>query len=259
MHIDTIMATGLSKQQAEVYALLIEHGSLKPRLIASELGLTRSNAYKILDKLVELGLVVKTEKGKTLSYSPANPINLVNMTSQFRAQATAREEAANSVMQSLMTKYYNHADGLHTDIGTGAKAVADLYRRQIALKEELFFVRTAADITTMGFDLMHDIRTAPARYGVKRHGILSVPQTGIVNNAAHERSNLEATWLETGQYTAPVEWSATESSLLIVVYGREPQAILIVDPLIGLAFTQLWKIMSELLKTQPTHRSHAGK
>lgn len=254
MDLKSLIAVGLSPQQAEAYALLIEKGDLKPPLLAKELGLTRTNAYKILDKLTELGLAEKVEAGKKLIYSPANPIALADLASQFRAQATAREEAAGTVMQTLLRKYYAHTETLKFESVAGRKAVAELYRKQIIIGEDLYFIRTNSDIPGLGFETMHDIRTAPARYGIKRHGILSAPETGTVNNKSHHRSNLDVTYAESGQYTAPVEWSATNSSLLIVIYASEPQAILIADPLVGTAFIQVWQMLSSLLQGLPTHK-----
>jgi hypothetical protein len=244
MDIESLQAVGLTAQQAEVYALLIEHGELKPTVVATKLQLSRTNAYKILDKLVELKLVKKAEQGKTLAYSPANPLALADLTSQYRAEATAREEAASTIMQTMLQKFYQHTDAPDAETAVGQKAVADLYRKQIALREELYFIRTTADIPSMGFDVMHELRVAPGQHGVKRNGILSVPENGITNPKQHERSNLDVIWLERGRYTAAVEWSATDSSLLIVMYGQEPQAILITNPLVGGAFMQLWQLIS---------------
>ncbi len=251
-------AVGLSPQQAQTYALLIEHGEVKPPVAARQLKLTRTNAYKVLDKLVELKLARKTEDGKKLTYSPTHPMALADLASQYRAEATAREEAANTAMQSLLRQYYKHSDAPDTKTATGPKAVADLYRNQISLREELYFIRTNTDVPAMGFDTMHELRTAPARHGVQRHGILSVDQSGVTNPEPHKRSNLEVTWLERGKYSAPVEWSATQSSLLMAIYGKEPQAILITNPLVGAAFIQIWQLLSSFIQTQPTHKQHSG-
>lgn len=259
MEIETIVAAGLTPAQAEAYALLMERGEMKPRAIATALGLTRTNAYKVMDQLAADGLVTKHESGKTIAYSPANPVALTNLSAQFRAEATAREEAANTLMQSLLHKYYEHADELHVSVAGTPQEVVELYRKQIALEEELYFIRTNADIPSLGFDTMHEIRTAPARHGVSRHGILSVLENGTTNPKRHKRSNLDVTWLEAGNYTSPVEWSATKSSLLLVTYGKTPQAALIIDPFIGQAFIQIWGLLKHFLHQQPTHQKQTAK
>ncbi len=254
MNTDKLIAVGLSPIQAAAYALLIEHGEVKPADAAKELKTTRTNAYKVFDKLVELKLASKHEKGKLFVYTPANPLALASLTAQYRAEAAAREEAVNNVMHDLLAKFYKHSDRPNVEVATGRKEVAAAYRKQLNLREDIYFIHTGADVPMMGFDVMHEIRVTPSRHGNTRKGILSAPDKGPINYAQHKRSNLDITWAAKDEYTAPVEWSVTESSLLIVLYATEPHAILIVDPVVASAFLQLFRLLTTLLQQRPTHQ-----
>jgi predicted transcriptional regulator len=254
---DTLIAVGLTSAQAAAYALLIERGEVKPPMAATHLKTTRTNAYKLLDKLVELGLAQKNESGKKLIYSPANPLALTSLSAQYRAEAVAREEVVNSIMHDLLAKYYEHTDKPHLEVATGQKAVAAAYRKQLNLREDIFFIHTKADVPIMGFDTMHEIRVAPSQHGLKRNGILGAPDKGPINYENHKRSNLDITWIDRKSYDAPVEWSVTPSSLLIVLYATEPHAILIADKVVAGAFLQLFTLLSSLLRHQPTHQKFA--
>lgn len=248
MDIAKLTAIGLTPQQATAYALLIEHRELKPAAAAVELKLSRTNAYKLYDKLVELGLAHKVEVGKTFHYKLANPMALASRAADYRAEATSREEATQQIMNSLLKSYYKHRQDISIEVVNGPKAVAELYRKQIKIGENIHFIRTRADIPSMGFDTMHELRTAPARHGLSRKGILPVKDANsTVNLEPHARTNLEVTWVEENLYDAPVEWSVTASSLLICSYGNEPQGMLIVDPVIAGAFLQLWSLLNALL------------
>lgn len=254
MDASALIATGLTPLQASAYALLIEKGEVKPPQLVKQLSITRSNAYKLLDKLVELGLAAKAEQGKTLVYRAANPIALATLTERFRAEATVREEAVSSVMQDLLATYHTHSDKPGVTVVTGRKAVAAAYRKQIELREDVNFIRTKADIPMMGFDTMHDIRTRPAHHGKQRAALMAHQAGGKINYKSHERSNLDVTWITNDDYDAPVEWSVTKSSLLIVLYATEPHAILIIDPVVAGAFLQLWKLLQVVLAERPTHQ-----
>jgi hypothetical protein len=255
MDIDSLVAVGLTAPQASAYALLIEHGSVKPPLAAKELGMTRSNAYKILDKLVELRLATKHDVANKVSYLPAHPIALSDLAARYRAETAVREEAAHRAIQALQARYSEHTDKPNISTASGKIAVAEMYRQQINLREDIHFIRTRSDIPAMGFDTMHNIRTTPARFGLQRRAIMTAPtEDAKIDYAQHNRSNLDITWAEHASYTAPVEWSVTKSSLLIVTYASEPHAILIIDPSIATAFLQLWSMLQALLQTQPTHR-----
>lgn len=256
MDFSKLEAIGLTPSQATAYALLIEKGELKPTEAAKHLNLSRTNAYKLFDKLVELQLAVKVEVGKTLTYKSANPIALASLVAEYRAEATAREEAAHQIMSSLLEQYYEHASLPSVEVVNGPKAVAELYRKQIKLNEDLHFIRTRSDIPSMGFETMHELRTAPSRHGLKRYGILNVKdETSNVNNVAHRRSGLEVTWVEEANYNAPVEWSVTRSSLLICSYANEPQGVLIVDRVIAGAFLQLWQLLNSLLTPRTINKT----
>ena len=73
METTKLLATGLTKNQAEAYALLVEQGEISPPLAAAVLHLSRTNTYKLFDKLVELGLAFKKSGNKSI-YEASNPI-----------------------------------------------------------------------------------------------------------------------------------------------------------------------------------------
>lgn len=253
MDLQSLIAVGLTPNQAAAYAALIEHGAMKPPKLATLLKTTRTNSYKLLDKLVELKLAEKIEEGKKLSYIPANPLSLANLTASYRAEAVSREEAATKIMHELLARYYEHSDKPKVEVVTGRVEVAAAYRKQVNLNEDIHFIHTKADIPMMGYDVMHEIRIAPSRHGKQRRGILVRPEDGPINMETHNRSNLAITWRSEEQYNAPVEWSVTKSSLLIVLYATEPHSIFIADPVVASAFIQLWNLLSSLLQQLPLH------
>ncbi|HET9173971.1 MAG TPA: helix-turn-helix domain-containing protein [Candidatus Saccharimonadales bacterium] len=261
MDITSLTAVGLTAHQAEAYASLLEAGSIRPPELAQSMKITRTNAYKLLDKLTELKLAVRSESSNKAVYVAANPMALTNLTAGFRAEAVAREEAMNTIIHDLLAQYHSHSDKPDVEVFTGRKEVAAAYRKQLNFRENIHFIHTRADVPSMGFDTMHEIRVTPSRHGNQRHAIMTAPQDETsINYAQHKRSNLDITWASPEQYDAPVEWSVTNSSLLIVLYATEPHAVLIVDTIVAGAFMQLWRLLSTLLQMQPMHKklSHAA-
>lgn len=248
-----LLTIGLSPQQADVYMHLVNTGGQKPSVTATELGLTRTNVYKILDSLVELGIVEKNESGRTLAYLPASPLTLTSLSARYRAEAVRREETVNRIMHDLLAAYSKHIDKPGVATYSGQVEVAEAYRKQINLKENLFFIHTSTDVPMMGFEIMHEIRMAPSSHGKKRRGIMQAPRHRNINYAAHKRSALGITWIDIGRYTEPVEWSVTDSSLLIASYKAEPQAILIIDKIVAAAFKQLFLILESHLSKEAIH------
>lgn len=246
-----MITAGLQPLQAEAYALLLEAGSLLPTEAAAQLKLTRSNAYKILDRLVELGLASKKKLGKKLTYQPSNPLALAHLVNEERNRITAQEEAVKMLMEQLLERYYEKTEQPTVQAVTGREAVVAAFKQQINLRQPVYFVRSQADISSLGFDTMHDIRISPAYYGQRRFGITPDISNGQTAPVGDSRSQLTRTWIKHEDYTAPVEWSVSGSILLIVLFGSEPHAITIVNPIVAEAFRQLWHIMDSTLRAMP--------
>lgn len=121
-------------------------------------------------------------------------------------------------------------------------------------KSDVYFLRSQSDISTLGFDIMHEIRITPARHGNSRFGITPDRAAGTKISQGDKRSALTLTWVKEEDYTAPVEWSVTNTSLLIVIFGAQPHAISIQDKIVAEAFLQVWKLLDQLLRTMPYYK-----
>ena len=228
---------------------------MSPAQVVLDLKVSRTNAYKILDKLVEFQLAEKKEKQKKIVYLPTNPMALSNLVAEQRNIATSREEAANGVMAELLATYHSRTNQPSGKVYSGKVNVAAAYRSQIQQKSPIYFVRTRSDIPVMGFDTMHEIRIAPERHNIKRYGLTPDLGAGTTNTPQiDQRSNLQRTWMRQEDYTAPVEWSVSGSTLLIVMFESQPQAIMIESPLIADAFRQIWQLLSSTIQSMDYYK-----
>lgn len=255
MDISKLVATGLTTPQAEAYALLLQHGSLTPPQTATKLRLSRTNAYKLLDKLVDIGLAKKDETSKKATYLPDNPMALSNLVIDQRSKAAKQEEAVRQIMSDLLATYHTHTEQPSVELVSGRDNVVNAYRKQIALLQPIYFVRSSADIAGLGYETMHEIRITPGRHGVKRYAIAPDVDRPGGTKPGDTRSNLDRTWMRKEDYTGAVEWSISGSTLLIVIFGSEPHAITIDSPLVTEAFLQLWKLLDSCLKAMPYYKT----
>lgn len=255
MNPSQLTAVGLSQAQAKAYLSLLKHGEVSPPLLAREQKLTRTNAYKILDKLVELGLAKREQKNRKFTYTPDNPLGLTNLVAEQRNIATAREEAVKHIIGDLLSTYHQHTEQPGVKVVTGREAVVEAYKEQIRLQQPIHFIRSRADIPAMGFDTMHDIRVTPERHGQKRFGITPDMSTGSSNFSGDVRSGLTRIWARSEDYNAPVEWSISGPTILIVLFGSEPHAVTITSPLIAEAFLQIWQLLATCLQAMPYYKT----
>lgn len=249
-----LITAGLNESQASAYLLLLEKARINPPQAAKELKITRTNAYKVLDRLTEIGLARRLEENKKFVYEPANPMALSNLVAEQRNAASVREDAVRSVLNELLAKYHTHSEQPSVEVATGKDAVIAAYRQQILQLEPIYFIRSRSDIPVMGYDALHEIRVMPARHNVDRFGITPDLSTGVTSSNGDERSNLTRTWVRQEDYEAPVEWSVSGSSLLIVLFGSEPHAVTITNPIITDAFKQVWQLLDSCLRAMPYYK-----
>jgi sugar-specific transcriptional regulator TrmB len=104
MDTSALRKAGLTDSQAKGYLALVENRALTPAELAEKTGETRTNAYAIADKLVELGLATKTADSKN-AYQAESPAKLKQLlVSKQQAIKAASEELA-GILPSLLSVY----------------------------------------------------------------------------------------------------------------------------------------------------------
>ena len=76
MYTDTLQELGLTEGEAKVYEALLTLGNSTVGPIVKESGVAYSNAYEILERLMEKGLVSYNLKEKTKFFQAAEPTRL---------------------------------------------------------------------------------------------------------------------------------------------------------------------------------------
>jgi predicted transcriptional regulator len=247
---ETLVKAGLSEVQAKVYLYLLKHDSATPPELAKALALTRSNAYKILDKLVELELAERKEVSKKWQYTAGDPIALANMVAVARNETLALERAAKAAIQALRTRYQNQ-DMISVKAYTGKPAVRALYKEQALLKKPIHYVKARVDVTHMGFETLQEIRHMPTKFGTPRYGITQDTVGAPINPEIDKRTNLIRTWIDPEKYKSPVEWSVSGDELNMYIFKDEVSAVHIKDEVVAEAFLELWKLIDDGLRAQP--------
>ena len=256
---DLLVRAGLTDTQASVYLFLLEHGEAAPPAIATALHLTRSNAYKILERLEEIGFAFKTEADKKFAYTPADPTALASLVAEERNRVVALEQTVNEVMQQLRAKYRTSTASIRITTGRGKLAIVSAYEEQAAQKQPIYFIKSRADIPFMGYETMDRLRKLPAKQGTKRFGITPDGAEAPVNPKIDEHSNLVRNWIPAEDYTASLEWSVSGNELLITIFEGEGRTIRIQDAAVADAFRQIWKIIDKNVSAQPSHTTHGPK
>lgn len=252
---ELLINAGLTEAQAAAYLFLLEHGESAPPALTANLKITRSNAYKVLDSLDELGLASKHEVRKKFVYRAADPTALSSLVAEKRNDIIALEQHIRSAMQELRASYQK-SSGTTTSVEVldGKKAMTDSYEQQASGKNPIHFIKSRADIPFMGFETMDRVRRLSSNYDTPRFGITPDAAEGPNALEIDARTNLTRTWVGSEAYTSPVEWAVSGNDLLIQVFDGDGRVIRISDYEVAESFRQLWQIMDKSLRAGPGYK-----
>lgn len=251
---DLLKNAGLGGAQAQAYLYLLKQGESTPPEVSKSLKLTRTNAYKVLDTLVDMGLARKAEVNKKFVYKAEDPIALSSIVAQERNRVIALEQSVREAMHELRASYEKSSGDNDVRTFRGNQAIKSLYINQAKQGEPIYFIKSRADIPTMGYETMDAIRSLPAKQGTERYGITPDTPEASANPAIDRSTNLTRTWIHADDYTAPVEWTVSGDELLIIDFQQEASAVRIKDAAIARAFKELWRLLDRSLRQDPEYK-----
>jgi sugar-specific transcriptional regulator TrmB len=192
----TLEQFGLNKTQAKAYLALIRHGSLTPPALAKLTGETRTNAYTVLDRLVELGLAKKTDKNKKLVYRVENPVALEKLAVKHRTEALQREKQIKDAMPALLNFFYTYSEQPGVRFLQGKDGIEEIYKDQLRTGKPIRIVRSWKDRDFFGKGVYSIWRKRPARHGIPT--IMLSPDVADANNDPEldKKVLLSRTWMK---------------------------------------------------------------
>jgi len=248
---DALIQAGLTAPQADAYLLLLDKGELAPPVVASELKLTRSNAYKVLEQLMDMGLADRQERHKKFVYSAGDPKALNDLLARERNRMLALEKAVSLSLQTLSAKYQQQSSAIEVKAFHGSQKVKRQYERQAEQKQPIYFVKSRADIPVMGFEFMDEVRHMVVKHGTERHAIATDSVEAPADDAIDRKTNLTRTWVDEDAYTAPVEWSVSGDEVTIFVFEKDGSAIRISNPAVAESLRQIYGMLETSLRAAP--------
>jgi predicted transcriptional regulator len=251
-----LTAAGLSSSESICYTTLLEKAYWKPAEFAQTVKESRTNSYKILDKLVNIGLAERFDKAKKLHYRATNPTNLLQLA---RAQRFKREKAEQELEQSaeqLFKTYFEQQEQPGVQYFQGKVELLNIYHDQIKMKQPIYIIRPDYNMDIYDFDFMTKIRHMARKAGIPRYAITPDRKMAPKNYIESDQFMLlTRTWLPASAYTAPVEWDVYGDKVAIMSFGQEATGVIIQSPQIAEAFRQLYKIMETGIRQSPGYEN----
>lgn len=254
MRMLNLSAAGLSQIETKCYSALLMKKEWKPAELATYVQETRTNCYKILDKLVLVGLAKRFDKNKKLHYSAANPTVLLQLSSSIRQQHQKAEKELAADTDALLATYLRTQEQPGVRYLQGPDEIGTIYQEIANATTKVSFVHTPAGVEFYGFKQLHNYRMLAVNNGVERISLTpDVTSATVDYRASDPLVSLERTWLKKDDYTSPVEWGTYDDKLYIISYGKEAMGMIIQSEQIAESFGQLFRLLQRGQKLLPDY------
>ncbi len=243
MNAETLTELGLTLPQAKAYIHLIKAGQMTPPQIATATKETRTNAYKILERLEELGLVRKDETIKKLAYRPENPVALENLATKARSQVIEHEKQVKNAMPSLLNYFFTYSEQPGVRFYQGEDGIKQIFNDMLRTSQPIYLVRSPADVSFYNQAFFEKFREKRAKLGIETYALTPNVASAVHDPATDTINRFSRTWIPADAYTANVEWDVYGDKLAIISYGQEAIGMIIESPQIADSFKQLFYLL----------------
>ncbi len=233
---------GLNPTQAKAYLALVRYGSLSPPELAKKTGETRTNAYTVLDRLVELGLAKRSEVKKKFVYRVENPVALEKLVKQDRDAALAREKLVKDSMPALLNFFYTYSEQPGVKFYQGVQGIKDIYQDMLRTGQEIYLVRSLHDQDTMTTDFFAEYRRKRAKLGLQTYMLSPSGHPNTIRNIDADALKIFQVDLPKDSYTAPVEMDIYGNKVAMISFGEEAMGTIIESPQIARAMKQIFTL-----------------
>jgi len=250
MDLHLLQELGLTKPQALAYEALVKRGQTTAPSIADDINESRTNAYKLLDKLCEIGLADKDSTATKTTYIAASPAVLEQLVREQSEAVLAREHKLNASMPNLLDFYFAHSERPSIRYFQGKKGIEQIFADMLKTGKDIYLLRSPADVTFYDGQFFSIFRAKRTKLGIKTYALTPDIPSAIHDDELDQKNRFIRTWLGQDDYTANVEWDIYGDKVALISYGDEAMGIIIESKQIAESFRQMFMMVKTLSDSQ---------
>jgi sugar-specific transcriptional regulator TrmB len=241
---------GLTKNQVEIYEILLKTGPTSARKIDMKTKIKRGLVYKTLGELKKLGLIESRNEPNMVSvFEPMHPSKLKDLASSRVKNAEAAKKELDSVLERMISRFNTTTDKPHVHFYEGADGNKKLYDDILRSGKEYRLIRSAYEPTykekirpyLQNFTKKRINKKIPVR-AITPADIYPEKKIREKKILEDEKIFIDRTWADKNYYNAPVEIDILENKVAILSYGKEFIGTIIESPQIALAMKQIFEL-----------------
>jgi len=253
LHTGALISAGLTSDQAHLYQLLLQKGSLQAGRIPRYLDISRPHAYKLLQELIDLGIATKNEApGKPARYLPAHPFAVQELLRKRREVLEISTQTVQGIMGSLISEYTNSSQLPGIRIIPGTEGLKELYRDILNERLPICLIRsTHDDITPERLVLVLDAIKKQSESGIHARIIGPLP-TDVPLLELKQRDALRLTErrvLPRKQFSLPAQITMYGNKIALVAYQDSMITTIIENQAVSATLHEMFELIWSYSKT----------
>jgi sugar-specific transcriptional regulator TrmB len=249
-----LSASGLSPTEAYIYETMLTKKEWLPADLSKTTKESRTNIYKILDKLTSLALVEKYKKDKKLHYRANNPNRLLQLAYEKKQAFSQHELELEAASQELIKQYIKNNEQPGVRFFVGKDQIKAIYQDQVEENQEILFVLSPKAIDYYGYGEMHNLRMLAVNAKLPRKAIVPDNRKATKNYKETDRKYLlTRTWLDKSDYTAPLEWGVYGDKTYFIAFGEEALGLIIESKAMADGMKQIFNLIDRLQRSSPSY------
>ena len=144
MYTEFLVKAGLNNEQAKVYEILIKNGPMPARKASLLSGIKRQMCYKLLDQLIDLGLIEKINNRINI-FKPTHPEKITDLLVNRQNEFRLAEQSLKGIMGNLISDYNLYSGKPNVRFYEGVSGVQILYDDIILENKNIKLMRSPFD------------------------------------------------------------------------------------------------------------------
>jgi sugar-specific transcriptional regulator TrmB len=245
MDVQLLEDIGLTKPQAAAYIALVSQGKSTAPNIASLTAESRSNTYKVLDKLCELGLATKDEVGNKVHYFPTSPAALEQLVRKQSAAIELRERKLNAAMPDMLSFYFQQSEQPSIRYFQGKEGIQQIFSDMLATSKDVYLLRSPEDVRFYDEKFFAEFRKKRSLLNIHTYALTVDIASAIHDPELDIKNKFIRTWLPADAYSGQVEWDIYGNKVALISYGNEALGIVIESAQIADSFRQVFQLLQK--------------
>lgn len=218
---EALSRAGLTTTQGEILGYLYQNKEAKASEVAQKIKRSRTIVYQEMEKMEEMGIVLKEEKPNQVAiFAAAHPSVLKKLLESKEAQLRKDRQLLESYLPEVISSYNLNHNRPGIKFYEGAKGLEKIYEEILKEGKDFHLFRTA-------YESVYNDKIAPiVENFIKRRVKKGIKVTAIVPSDVKDPGK-DAGWLmkrfnvDQRMYTAPVEIDIFGSKVAVLSFGEE--------------------------------------